>query len=72
MTRKLILITLKAAVIFLFILALCPNNVKAQEVDNNGNYRIEDYMNFDTSKADEAAGYTQGLEEAERNIKDVV
>ena len=61
MTRKLILITLKAAVIFLFILALCPNNVKAQEVDNNGNYRIEDYMNFDTSKADEAAGYTQGL-----------
>lgn len=61
MTRKLLLITLKAAVIFLFILALCPNNVKAQEVDNNGNYRIEDYMNFDTSKADEAAGYTQGL-----------
>lgn len=60
MTKKLIFITLKAAVIFLFILALCPINVKAEVTNNNSNYEIEDYMNFDTSKADEAAGYTQG------------
>ncbi len=60
MTKKLIFITLKAAVIFLFILALCPINVKAEETNNSSNYEIEDYMNFDTSKADEAAGYTQG------------
>ena len=60
MTKKLIFITLKAAVIFLFILALCPINVKAEETNNSSSYEIEDYMNFDTSKADEAAGYTQG------------
>ena len=60
MTKKLIFITLKAAVIFLFIFALCPLNVKAEETNNSSSYEIEDYMNFDTSKADEAAGYTQG------------
>ena len=60
MTKKLIFITLKAAVILLFILALCPINVKAEETNNSSSYEIEDYMNFDTSKADEAAGYTQG------------
>lgn len=56
MSRKLIMLTLKAAVILLFISMFCPINVKAQDTG----FEIEDYMNFDTSKADEAAGYTEG------------
>ncbi len=58
MNKKLIMFALKIAVIFLFFAAICPIDVKAEGTGSD--YTIEEYMNFDTSKADEAAGYSQG------------